>query len=313
MVSAPSLSAPPVVVALAFLPAVLWGIEPVLSKRGMAAGGTPTAAALTVVVVDSLLFWVALVLTQGIDVFASLTLEALGIFVFAGAVGTALGRLAVFAGVRRVGASVTSACAGAQPVVATALAAGLLGEYVGLSTALGVALLAAGIATFARSRGGDAGGWQRYEILIPLAAATFFAVGNVVRRFGLGLSSVSLLEAVAINETAAAPVLAGYFLVLRGRTSEGERAGILGSRRALPWFVASGLVTAVALLALFAALAHPAGRVAVVDPIAALAPLFTPPAAALFLRDVERVTGGVVVGTSLAVAGAVLVAVSPAV
>ena len=49
-------AAPPEVYALAVVPALLWGFEPVLSKRGMAAGGTPLQASLVVVVVDLSLF-----------------------------------------------------------------------------------------------------------------------------------------------------------------------------------------------------------------------------------------------------------------
>jgi uncharacterized membrane protein len=65
----------------------------------------------------------------------------------------------------------------------------------------------------------------------------------------------------------------------------------------------------VALLALFAALSHPGGRVVVVDPLAAAAPLFTAVFAYFLLEDLERVTTGVVGGAALIVAGAVLVTV----
>lgn len=103
------------VVALALFPAVLWGFSPVLSKQGMAAGGSSLQASLVVVVVDSSLYWVALLAFQGLDVFANLSLAAIGLFAAAGFVGTALGRLAVFVGVHRVGASVNSAAISSRP------------------------------------------------------------------------------------------------------------------------------------------------------------------------------------------------------
>ena len=91
------LSAPPTVLLLAFLPAIMWGFTPVIEKRALSGGGTPLQAAVTVVVVDSTVYLVALALFQP-DPFGDLTLGTLAIFAAAGAVGTALGRLAIFAG-----------------------------------------------------------------------------------------------------------------------------------------------------------------------------------------------------------------------
>ena len=84
------------------------------------------------------------------------------------------------------------------------------------------------------------------------------------------------------------------------------RGDVFGApRRTYAYFAGSGTITAVALLSLFAALAR--GRVAVVDPLAATAPLFTVLFAAVLLRDLERVTRGVVVGAALVVLGAALI------
>lgn len=299
------LAAPPVVYALALVPAVLWGFSPVLSKRGMAAGGGAVQAALTVVVVDTSLYWVALLVRQGLDAFAGLTPASLGVFAVAGFVGTALGRIAVFHGVDRVGASVNSAVISARPLFATVLAVLALGEPVGASTAAGVAVLVVGLALLAVSKGGDVSGWTPRDLLFPLAAAAFFAGGNVLRRYGLQASPVNSLEAVAVNETAALVALGGYALARRG---EGAFAS---PRRSYLYFAASGTLTAIALLSLFAALAHPAGRVAVVDPLAATAPLFTAGFAYVVLGDLERVTRGVVAGAALVVAGVALVTLGP--
>lgn len=304
---AETLAAPPVVYALAMVPAVLWGFSPVLSKRGMAAGGTSLQASLTVVLVDSVLYLVALLALQGFDLFAGLTPATLGLFVLAGVVGTALGRLATFTGVDRVGASVNSAGISARPLFATTLAVFFLGESASLSTLVGIVLLVAGLALLALGKGGDIGGWEPYELAFPVVAAVLFAVGNVLRRHGLTTADVTALEAVAINEAAALAVLAGYAFA-RGR---------VGDLRAAPaetwkYFVGSGTITAFALLSLFAAFRHPEGTVAVVDPLAATAPLFTTVFAYVLLDDLERVTRGVVVGAALIVLGVALVTSGPA-
>lgn len=299
---AETLAAPLVVYALALVPALLWGFSPVLSKRGMAAGGTSLQASLTVVLVDTTLYMVALLALQGLDLFAGLTLETLGLFLLAGVVGTALGRLATFAGVDRVGASVNSAGISARPLFATTLAVIFLNESASLSTVVGILLLVAGLAILALGKGGDVGGWEPYELLFPVAAAVFFAIGNVLRRFGLTTSDVTTLEAVALNEAAALFVLAGY-AVARGRVDELREA----PAETWKYFAGSGTITAFALLALFAAFQHPQGTVAVVDPLAATAPLFTTVFAYFLLGDLERVTKGVVAGAALIVFGVALV------
>lgn len=304
---ADALSAPPMVYALALVPALLWGFSPVLSKRGMAAGGTSLQASLTVVVVDTSLYLVALLATQGLDVFADLTGRTLGLFLLAGVVGTALGRLATFTGVDRVGASVNSAGISARPLFATTLAVLFLGERASPSTVAGIVVLAVGLALLALGKGGDLGGWRPWELLFPVSAAALFAVGNVLRRHGLTTSAVTSLEAVALNEAAALVVLLGY-AVARGRLGALREA----PRETWTYFAGSGTITAFALLSLFAAFGHPEGTVAVVDPLAATAPLFTTVFAYLLLGDVERVTRGVVVGAALVVIGVALVTSGPA-
>ncbi|MFB6194183.1 MAG: EamA family transporter [Halobaculum sp.] len=304
-----TLAAPPVVYLLALTPAVLWGLAPILSKRGMAAGGSPVQASVTVVVVDSTLYWLALgalALVTGRVPFAGLTPFVIAVFLGAGVVGTALGRLAVFAGIERLGASVNSAAISARPLFATALAVGLLGEAASLSTLLGVVVLAAGLVSLALAEGGDISGWKRRHLLYPIAAAAFFGAGNVARRFGLEASPATALEAVALNETAAFVGLVAYTL------AAGETDALRAPRKTYRYFAGSGTITAVALLALFAALAHPAGRVAVVDPLAATAPLFTVVFADWLLGDLESVTRGIVAGAALVVVGVALITSGPA-
>jgi drug/metabolite transporter (DMT)-like permease len=287
------------VMAFALLPAVLWGFAPIVSKKGMAAGGTSLQASLVVVVVDTAIYWTALVALRGGDPLGGLSLATVGIFAFAGLVGTSLGRLAVFTGVDRVGASVNSAGVSTRPLFATGLAILWLGEPVTLPTVLGITVLVAGLVVLTLAKGGDISGWEPYELLFPVAAACAFAVGNVVRKFGLDATPATTLQAVTVNETAALLGLAGYALATNRRDVFGM------PRRTYGLFAVSGTITAVALLSLFEAFSR--GPVAVVDPLAGTAPLFTTVFAAFLLRDLEQVTRGVVAGAGLIVVGAGLI------
>ncbi|MFB6068985.1 MAG: EamA family transporter [Halobacterium sp.] len=288
------------VFALALVPAVLWGFSPVLSKRGMAAGGSSLQASLTLVVVDTSLYLAALLVLQGVDAFGSVTPTAAAVFLGAGALGTALGRLAVFTGVDRVGASINSAGISSRPLFATALAAAFLGQSVRPVVGVGILVLVAGLVVLALSKGGDLSGWNPRDLVFPLAAAFFFGAGNVARAYGLAeFPATTLLEAVAMNELGALVALAGY-------GAYAARGDVFSApKRTYAYFAGSGTLTAVALLSLFAALE--VGRVAIVDPLAATAPLFTTVFAAVLLRDLERVTKGVVAGAALVVAGAAIV------
>ncbi|WP_459191072.1 EamA family transporter [Halosimplex sp. J119] len=286
---------------LALTPAVFWGVSSVLSKRGFAAGGTTLQATLVVVGIDAALYWLVLLARQGPRAFAGLTPVAAATFLAAGALGTALGRLSVFAGIDRVGASVNSAVISTRPLFAALLAAGFLGESITPSIAVGIAVLVAGLAVLALARGGDIEGWHASELLFPLAAAGCFAVGNVLRRFGLGVAETTVFEAVTINASAAVVVLVAYVLVV------GDNQVRSASRESYRYFAASAVFTAISILALFTALSLPDGRVAVVDALAATSPLFTAAFSALFLRDLERVTRGVVVGAVVVVLGVVVI------
>jgi drug/metabolite transporter (DMT)-like permease len=297
-------SAPLIVYALSLVPAVLWGFAPILSKRGMSNGGAPLQAALVVVFVDSVLYLLALVFVQGGVPFTDLTTEALGVFLVAGLVGTALGRLSTFAGVQRVGASVNSAGISVRPLFATIMAVTLLGEQASLFTVGGVLVLVAGLAVLALARGGDISGWESWELLFPVAAAALFAVGNVLRRYGLQLTETTALEAVALNEMAALVVLGAYAL------ARNRRDVLAAPKKSYAFFAGSGTLTAIALFSLFTALSHPEGRVVIVDPLTASAPLFTAVFSYFLLKDLERVTRGVVVGAALIVVGAALVTVA---
>jgi drug/metabolite transporter (DMT)-like permease len=295
-------SVPPTVYLLALLPAVLWGFTPVIEKRALSGGGRPLQAALVVVVVDSTLYLLALV-ARGEVPFADLSLSTLAVFAVAGVFGTALGRIAIFAGNARVGASLSSAAVSTRPLFATALAVGLLGEPVAATTVVGIVVLVAGLAVLSVTKGGDVGGWNPRDLLVPVAAAASFALGNVLRRFGLQLGEASALEAVAVNELAAFVALFAYAAV------RGRRDVFTAPRRTYLVFGVSGTLTAVALLSLFTALSLPAGRVAIVDPLVATAPLFTTVFSFFLLKDLERVTRGIVAGAALVVVGAALVTV----
>lgn len=288
-------------VAFALAAAVLWGLGPVFTKKGLERGGTTVQATMVVIVASGILFWSALIATAGTRAFSGLSWGGAGIFFLGGVVGTTLGRISNYAGVRRVGASVSTAVINTRPLFAVMLASVFLEERVTVVTIVGVTSLVSGVVVLSMAKGGDVRGWRSVDLSFPLLAALAYAVGNIIRRFGFLTTGASSLEAVTLNETAALFTL-GTYLVVRRRDRIGS-----ASKAAIPYFVLAGVIGSAALFTLFHALSL--GEVSIVDPVAGTAPLFATLFAFALLRDVEAVTPGVVVGALLIVGGGVLVTI----
>lgn len=287
------------VYSLAIFTAIVWGVTPIIEKRGFVAGVRPLQAAIIVGIVDTTIYWILLLIVTGGSPFISLTREIIVLFVFAGLIGTAISRLALYRGIDAIGPSITNALISSRPLFATIIAVAWLGEGVSLLQWFGIFCIVLGLIVLSTSKGGDTTGWHRSQLIYPLIAALGFAIGNVLRRYGFVNSPITVLEAVTINETAGlvALVIVGLFI--------GPRRTMEIPRRAVRYFVASGLLAAVAFVSLFAALER--GPVSIVDPLSATAPVFTTIFAYFYLRDLERVTRGVIAGVIVIVIGAVLI------
>lgn len=288
------------VAALALLAAVGWGASDPLSKAGMEQGGTPFQVSLTVILVSVVVYWGALLL-RGVPVTA-LTPWAIGVFVATGLAATSLARILSYTGVQRAGASVSSATVNTRPVWATIMAIAFLGETVTAQGIFGILLVVAGLIALAFSNAGDTSGWNKTDLLFPLAAALTFAAGNVARRFVFTATEVTALEGVAINETAGLFGLVIYLLYRHGRDIDDF---LRAPKQAYAFFVACGLMSALSLFALFAALER--GRVVIVDPLSSPTSLFAILFTGLFLREVEDITRQLVVGAVLIIIGVVLI------
>ena len=288
------------VYVFALTTALLWGFTPILDKRGMLCGGTPLQASIIVVIVDSTAYWLAIAALSGSRTpFDGVSLRIIGLFVVAGIVGTALGRLALFFGIDYLGASINNAVLSTRPLFATVVAVAFLGEQVTLQQAAGIVTIVVGLTVLTLSKGGDVEGWKSWHVVFPLAGAAAFGISNVMRRYGLTESPVTALEAVAVNETAGLVALVAYAAATKGASF------VDVPRRSAVYYAVSGLFTAAAFMALFEALDR--GPVSIVDPLYGTAPLFTTIFAYFLLRDVERVTAGIVAGAATIVVGAALI------
>jgi drug/metabolite transporter (DMT)-like permease len=281
--------------------AVCWGVAPVLSKRGFTTGGTPAVAAFMFVCIGTVGLWsLSLVVYDPERLATALTPAAVAPFVVGGVAGTGIGRLLNYYGVERLGASVNSAVVATDPVFAALLGLVALGEALTIAQLGGVLLVAGGLAVTALSGGGNRRGWPRRALVIPVGAAVAYGGGAVVRRFGLGTTTTTPIQAAAINETAALVVIGGYLYYGVDRPS----AATVGLDSYL-YLLAAGVVNTAGLVALFASLQ--AGPVVIGSTLAGTSTLVTIAIAAVVLRQVEAVTHWTAVGGLVTVVGGLLV------
>ena len=284
----------------ALLTALTWGTGFIPNKRGLAAGGTPLQSCLTMGGVVCLILWTLILIGPGGGKFFShLSLSTVCIFALAGLCGSALGNLLTLSGTDHVGASINSAVSNTRPLFTVVIAVIWLGESVQPLLVVGILMLVAGVVILAFSKGGDVRGWHAWQLWIPLGAAAAFAVGNIIRRFGLTSTDIPVLEALVIDQTAGFIMLGVYALARK------RREVLLAPPKTYLFYAIAGILGTIGYLSLFAALDR--GPVTIVDPLVATTPLFTTFWAYFLLNDLERITFGLVFGTILIVAGAGIV------
>ena len=260
-------------------------------RQGLRASD-PYAGFFVNVVVGTVSLWIAVIATGGLG---HVSPRGALFFMCAGLIGTVGGRLLRFVAIEKVGASIAAALINLNPFVSSALAIALLGEFITVPIVIGTVVIVVG--TTLLSLGGKRLGFRLGQLSLPLLSAVCFGVVAVLRK--LGLSDTSAVVGSAINVTTA---LVAYtaFLLASGRPEIMVCRG-----RSLAYFAVAGLAENLGVFMNVVALSM--GRVSVVTPLYGTAPIFVLVLAPFFLRDVERLTTRVVMGTLLIVFGVYLI------
>jgi uncharacterized membrane protein len=128
-------------------------------------------------------------------------------------------------------------------------------------------------------------------------SAVCFGVVAILRK--LGLSQTGAVVGSAINVSTALVAFTAFLL------ASGQRGAMACRGRALAYFVVAGVAENAAVFLNVVALGL--GTVSVVAPLYGSAPIFVLFLSFFFLRGVEMLTGRVVLGTLLIVAGVYLI------
>ncbi len=220
-------------------------------------------------------------------------------FVAAGLLGPCLGRVLMFLSIHHLGVARAIPLKSVAPLFTAVLAYWLLGERPGPYIWAGTILIVAGCAAFTVKKKSDSS-WSRRLLWLPFAAMAVFGLGAVARKIGLGMLPVPLLG-ITITTFTGLLCLMGFSAFL----PPGQRPDLRWGK-AWYFYGACGLINTLAFLSSFYALMY--GDITIVMPLSNTAPFFALLMSHLLLRDLERVTGLIVLGTVFTVAGGGLIA-----
>jgi len=272
--------------AYALVTAFSFGLSAVLVRRGLSES-TAVTATLVISGVQVAVLSLLLLLSP-----PSLSWAAVGYFVVAGLLAATMGRTLNYMSIDRLGVPISTSLSGTNPLFTIVFASILIGDAVEASTVAGTALVVAGVALI--SGWGGENGVRKGDLVIPLAAASLYALSSIVRKTALTMLPEPVLGAVV----GALASLVTYPLILRLMNRQGDLRLTRGS---LPYFTAAGVSNSVAWISMF--IATQSGSVSVVSTIIGANPLFGLILSAVFLRDVERITPRTIAGCLVIVAG----------
>src|SRR5215831_16365015 len=276
--------------ALALMGALCSAVATIAFRQGLRYSNTYAGFWINVVV-GFVCAWVATLLTVPVSADHA---EALPFFIGSGLLGTVAGRFFRFKGIEKVGAPVSAAINNLNPFISTGLAILLLGERVTLPILAGTCVIVLG--TILLSMSGRYVGFRPVHLFYPFLSASCFGSVAIIRK--LGLSHASPMFGYAINVTTAFIAYTAYLMV------SGQFSTVVCDGKSLWYFVVAGLGENVGVL--FVLFSLSLGQVSIVTPLYGTAPLFVLVLAFLFLKDVERLTGRLVLGTVCIVLGVFL-------
>jgi drug/metabolite transporter (DMT)-like permease len=255
---------------------------------------TPVTATFVSLIIHTIVLWTAVFLTGGIP---TINIVAVGAIFLTGMVQPAM-RYFQYKGMEKIGTSRAITLRNSYPVLSVLIGIVFLGEQITLLGALGTAMIMTGIVASSWKLDEQLKDFRWLHVAYPLITATISAVVHPLRRYALTQSNEPLFFAALIG-----PISLLAFAVYY--SSPASKDKFVWDRRALWPFFFSGLAETLAVLFMLNAFAN--GPVVIVSPITATSPIWTALLAAIFLREIERLTWASVIGTTSVVAGVIAI------
>jgi uncharacterized membrane protein len=277
----------------AWLTAFSFGIANVTVRHGMRYS-TPLTATFVSLIIHTIVLWIAVFMTGGIPAVAWL---GAGAIVLTGIVQPAM-RFFQYKGMEKIGTSRAITLRNSYPVLSVLIGIVFLGERMTLLGAVGMVLIMTGIVLSSWKLDEQFKDFRWLYFIYPLITAAISAVVHPLRRYAILQSNEPLFFAALVG-----PVSLLSFAVYYNTPASQEK--LVWDRRALWPFLVSGLGETLAVLFMLHAFAN--GPVVIVSPITATSPVWTALLAAIFLRELDRLTWASVFGTISVVAGVIAI------
>ncbi len=268
-------------VAYALLAGVLWGLTPLLLKRGIRYTNVSNATLVEQHI--AVLLLVGLAAYYGEIGSLDISGRAFWSFVLAGAVGASFGKVFYYRGIDKVGASKATSVKNSSPLLTAILAIIFLGEAVNVFIVAGIAAIIAGVAVLSRTKPSEDHGVGRLRyFFFPIVAAVCFGINPIFKKIGMNASSLPILGALITQTTALLfMLLLGKFIGLTPKWGRIPAPGLI-------LLTLCGVTEALGSMFTFFALGY--GPAALLSPIWRISPLVTFALAHFTLKGVEVVT-----------------------
>ena len=273
---------------------VLWTLHNMFTKKALRYSN-PATAVISSLLINIVFLWGVSILFVPLS---SLTSASILIFVVVGLFQPGLTRLLTYKGIDALGVAITDPIRATTPLFSAMMAIIFLGEKITLSIVVATLTIMAGITLLSWRSGAMKLTGSAVFLWYPLAASALAGASQVVRKFGLAaVPHPFLAAAVTASSSFAVSILTLWYVE---KTQETWKM----NRQCFWWFLAAGVTISLGMVCIYYAL--DLGKVSVVIPISSTGPFFSLVFAALFLRDVERVTLRIVLAAAMIIGGVVL-------
>jgi uncharacterized membrane protein len=255
----------------------------------------PATAVISSLLINIIFLWSVSILFVPLS---SLSSASILIFVVVGFFQPGLTRLLSYKGIDALGVAITDPIRATTPLFSAAMAIIFLGEKITLPIIIATLMIIAGIILLSWRSGSVKLAGSAVFLWYPIAASALAGATQVVRKFGLAaVPHPFLAAAVTASSSFIVSILTLWYVE---RSQETWKM----NRQCFWWFLAAGVTISLGMTCIYYAL--DLGKVSVVIPISSTGPFFSLILAALFLRDVERVTSRIVVSAVMIVGGVTL-------
>ncbi|HEV8719133.1 MAG TPA: DMT family transporter [Candidatus Binatia bacterium] len=274
--------------------AFLFALHNLFTKKALHYSN-PATAVISSLLINIIFLWSVSILFVPLS---SLSSASILIFVVVGFFQPGLTRLLSYKGIDALGVAITDPIRATTPLFSAAMAIIFLGEKITLPIIIATLMIIAGIILLSWRSGSVKLAGSAVFLWYPIAASALAGATQVVRKFGLAaVPHPFLAAAVTASSSFIVSILTLWYVE---RSQETWKM----NRQCFWWFLAAGVTISLGMTCIYYAL--DLGKVSVVIPISSTGPFFSLILAALFLRDVERVTSRIVVSAVMIVGGVTL-------